>query len=484
MADRYPLVVNSSNSRIEEIPSGDNLDLSGSGIKNASFSGVSTFSDATNSTNSSTGAVLVTGGVGIGSTLAVEGGIYVGATDDQFFISKGLRVGDSLTQFRGSTGSNIHIGDPYIGIGTTGYGGFRNVAIGRSALTQYSNGLQNTAVGYAALGKNHDGSGCIAIGVETLSEQLNGIENVAIGNAALRSCTGGSGLAGTTGRDNTAVGHAAMIGLTTGARNTVMGHNSGALIAGGINNSFFGQLSGYNCAGANSNNYFGWTAGYTNASGSQNTAMGNGALFSNDASQNTAIGFQAGYYMSSGTRNTALGWNSLYGTNLTGSNNTGIGGSSGANISSGSNNTCIGYEAVVSVGTTSNQVVLGNSSVTDLRCNVTSISAISDERDKTNIVDLPIGLDFIDTLRPVKFEWDRRDGSMVGIQEAGFIAQELDAAQGAAGAEEYLRLVLKANPEQLEAAPGKLIPVLVKAIQELSTKNKELEERLSTLESA
>lgn len=43
MADRYPLVVDSSNYRVEELPSGDSLDLNGSSIKNASFTGVSTF---------------------------------------------------------------------------------------------------------------------------------------------------------------------------------------------------------------------------------------------------------------------------------------------------------------------------------------------------------------------------------------------------------------------------------------------------------
>ena len=36
---------------------------------------------------------------------------------------------------------------------------------------------------------------------------------------------------------------------------------------------------------------------------------------------------------------------------------------------------------------TSNTVVLGNSSITALRCQVQTISSLSDERDKTNIVD-------------------------------------------------------------------------------------------------
>jgi hypothetical protein len=68
-----------------------------------------------------------------------------------------------------------------------------------------------------------------------------------------------------------------------------------------------------------------------------------------------------------------------------------------------------------------------------------------------------------------------------GTSEAGFIAQDLQAAQAAAGAG-YLGLVYDEDPEKLEASAGKLIPVLVKAIQELSAQNKDLESRLAKLE--
>ena len=59
-----------------------------------------------------------------------------------------------------------------------------------------------------------------------------------------------------------------------------------------------------------------------------------------------------------------------------------------------------------------------------------------------------------------------------GTVRAGFIAQELQEAQKDS---EYLDLVLEDNPEKLEAKQGKLIPVLVKAIQELSAKVAALE---------
>ena len=52
---------------------------------------------------------------------------------------------------------------------------------------------------------------------------------------------------------------------------------------------------------------------------------------------------------------------------------------------------------------------------------------------------------------------------------AGFIAQELDEAQTTANTE-WLNLVLKDNPEKWEATPGNLLPIMVKAIQELKLK--------------
>ena len=39
----------------------------------------------------------------------------------------------------------------------------------------------------------------------------------------------------------------------------------------------------------------------------------------------------------------------------------------------------------------------------------TEISTLSDRRDKTNIVDLDIGLDLIEKLRPVVYTWDKRE---------------------------------------------------------------------------
>ena len=90
---------------------------------------------------------------------------------------------------------------------------------------------------------------------------------------------------------------------------------------------------------------------------------------------------------------------------------------------------------------------------------------------------MPEGLDFLSKLRPVKFEWATRDGNgKDGSYEHGFIAQDLQAAQKENDAD-YLNMVSTVNPDRLEASYGKLVPILVKAVQELSARVKELESR-------
>ena len=93
-------------------------------------------------------------------------------------------------------------------------------------------------------------------------------------------------------------------------------------------------------------------------------------------------------------------------------------------------------------------------------------------------------------LKPRQFNWDKRewydnnksDGSkMKETPTAGFIAQELDSAQTIANAE-WMNLVLKDNPEKWEATSGNLLPVVVKAVQELKTENDELKKENERLE--
>jgi len=102
----------------------------------------------------------------------------------------------------------------------------------------------------------------------------------------------------------------------------------------------------------------------------------------------------------------------------------------------------------------------------------TTISAISDARLKENVQDIDVGLGAILALKPRKFDWKEGKGKNIK-GDRGFIAQEFEAV--------FPQLVdeWKDNAPEGEA-PYKsvrqdLIPVLVKAIQELTARVEALE---------
>jgi hypothetical protein len=203
-------------------------------------------------------------------------------------------------------------------------------------------------------------------------------------------------------------------------------------------------------------------------------------FFASDLSVNgnlNALGISVG---TAATYNTVFGISS--GALITGSNNTVAGYNAATTLTTGSNNMVLGYDANPSSATVSNEITLGNSSITTLRCAATSITSLSDARDKTNIEAIPAGLDFISELNPVKFTWAMRDGGKSGIDEFGFIAQELQEAQKSTGIH-YPNLVSESNPDKLEASYATLIPSIVKAIQELKTNVLEQQAEINELKS-
>jgi hypothetical protein len=143
-----------------------------------------------------------------------------------------------------------------------------------------------------------------------------------------------------------------------------------------------------------------------------------------------------------------------------------IGYNAGSTKQFGSNIILIGSGSNASSTTISNEITLGNASITALRCNAT-LSTLSDIRDKKNIEPLDKGLDFVDKLKPVMFDWNTRDGAKVDIPQIGFIAQDL-LEIGA----DVPNLVLTNNADKLEASYDVLLPILIKAVQDLSAKVK------------
>jgi trimeric autotransporter adhesin len=284
-----------------------------------------------------------------------------------------------------------------------------------------------------------------------------------------------------TGQFNTGVGGGALLSLTSGSYNSALGYGSLAANTSGRENTAcgFGALR-FNTTG-NYNSAFGSLSMRNNTTGSYNSAFGYQSMLNNTTGiENSAFGLLALTTNTGGNWNSAFGCESLLKSTM--NFNTAIGKSSGSNITTGSGVVCIGYNSQPSSGNAINELTLGNNSITSLRCAVTTITSLSDVRDKKNIKDLSLGLSFLMKIKPRLFNWDKRewyennvsDGTKIQeIPTAGFIAQELDEAQTSENAE-WLNLVLKDNPEKFEAMAGNLLPVIIKALQELKSENERL----------
>tara|TARA_B110000858_G_scaffold197812_1_gene260858 strand:- start:104 stop:3133 length:3030 start_codon:yes stop_codon:yes gene_type:complete len=376
--------------------------------------------------------------------------------------------------------------------------GRRNTAIGYESLFANNLANENTAVGYESLRNTVEGYDNTAIGTFAMKNNVNGHQNVSLGYQALEGTAGANGNDNvaigirsmqdiTSGYQNSATGSEALQRVTSGYQNAALGYNSGNSITSGYQNVFIGSNSGREITSSYQNIGIGAnslaelrasSAGYQNVGigdntlndlreGYQNTALGSGAgksLGQEDeaAHRNTLIGTKSMSDIAEGSNNTCLGYKSgnLLDDNfgVVVNNSTYLGNNALAS-GSATNEIAIGYNTV---GGGSNTIVLGNSSIAALKCQVQTITSLSDKRDKTNIQDSEYGLDLISKLKPVTFDWNMRDGAKVGIKDLGFIAQDLQEVN-----DDYTQLVDDKNPEKLEASYGRLIPVLVKAIQEL-----------------
>ena len=416
-------------------------------------------------------------------------------------------------------------------------GGNYNVAIGDEAGTAISTGDDNTAVGYAAgdaattgsdntfIGNNAGGavttaSGHTAIGSSALLTMSTGTTGTAVGFEALKVATGNS---------NTAVGYQAGVAVSTGANNTLVGNAAGDAVSTGSENTFIGDSAGganttahYNtavgsgCFEVNSTGSYcaaiGRNALSLNSTGNSNSALGYGALTTNSTGEsNTGVGFDALTQCTTASNNTAMGKSSLSAI-TTGSSNVGIGQATGASLTTGAYNVLIGQGVNVDGSTAEGQIVIGrnvasggNDSVRfgqagntlsiALDGSTTSWTAASDERLKENIEPAAAGLSFINDLRPVTYNFRKAKdvpSDFPGYQEGsdepclghdygtvnhGFVAQEVKSViDNHPEIKEGFNMWNTASDGIQHIGDGALVPMLVKAVQELSAKIKKLEE--------
>ena len=255
-----------------------------------------------------------------------------------------------------------------------------------------------------------------------------------------------------------------------------------------------------------------------------------GVVIGYDSSSNNSYSVVIGYDNDNNGGGSGSDYNVMVGcfNDMTARNSVAIGysssclGSAGANymLAIGSNAhcthsgaSCVGKDAT---SVSNNSFVLGGSAVTDLRCQDTSITAVSDSRDKVNIADLDIGLDVVNEIRAVQFNKNNRGlyydevtmlrSSKSDVQEYtfdqagyeagskqnekkefGFISQEIMAVLPDHHEDARVVFSESENVHGFDVAhftPGDMVPILWKAVQELSAQNTALETRIAALEAA
>ena len=446
-----------------------------------------------------------------------------------------VAIGASCLKESTTGSNNIAIGESGLKENTTGS---NNIAIGESGLEANVSGVQNIGIGYRALYKNVDKKENIGIGYQALENLGTGDGNIAIGWRAMYLSgqetnsansnyqdvnysigIGHNALANfnpkTTTTDtlnldrvNIAIGHNAGVATTEGHANTVIGYQAHYANTEGFHNTVLGYKALHSSVKCTGNTVIGTNAllNFTNAAiNTNNVVVGKNTMRdSKDCQQNTAVG-NAALINSEGDYNVAVGQSALSNC-TTGHSNTAIGFFAASSLTNGVNSTCVGNGSQVSA---SNQVQLGNSSTTTYVYG--TVQDRSDARDKTDIRDTLLGLDFIKSLRPVDFRWDYRedyydneeyteDGETLIRKTAvpqdgsrgrtryhhGLIAQEVKQAADSQNIDfaGYQDHSIKGGDDVLSIGYSELIAPLIKAVQQLSEENADLKARLEVLENS
>ncbi len=395
--------------------------------------------------------------------------------------------------------------------------GAANTALGRYTMHYLSSGTSNTALGHQAMLSLTSGDANTGVGKNSLSEVEGGSRNTGLGT--------GSGQKITSGSDNIAIGYESLynqltngqtvaIGVNalytyTGSRTVAIGYNAGKLLSSDVDNVFIGQQAGENRTAGIDNTFVGAYANYAGGTGCCNTGVGKSAGYSlTSGVQNTFLGRQAGYSITTTNDNTMIGHNagilatgaantyvgSYAGdaSNHSGYSNTGIGRAALSAVTSGFEHTSLGRDAgdeittgsnCMALGfaagsgssprhmtTNSNEIVLGNNSIVGAYIRVAWTTG-SDKRDKINFDEVPYGLEFVNKLKPTSYNLrkEREKEEVIGNRKFGFIAQEILELEG-----DNPVIIDNSDENKLCYQESNLIPILVKAIQELKAEIDEL----------
>lgn len=278
--------------------------------------------------------------------------------------------------------------------------------------------------------------------------------------------------------------------VNAAAGNTAFGYVSMSANTSGYANTAAGQYSMNQNVGGYSNTAFGSEALRQNVSGYFNTAVGQAALGGSTSFDNTAVGRYSLVSLTTGNSNTALG--------------------SATNVNDGTLNnvTLLGDFAT---GTASNQVRVGNGSTNSIGGQV-GWSTLSDARVKRNIKQNVPGLDFINKLQPVTYtlnldaldniikapELKDENGKILlpsaqaiaarkakeQIIYSGFLAQDVEKIAKNLNYDFSGVDAAKNSKDLYGLRYAEFVVPLVKAVQELSKQNENLQKQIDDLKAS
>jgi hypothetical protein len=136
--------------------------------------------------------------------------------------------------------------------------------------------------------------------------------------------------------------------------------------------------------------------------------------------------------------------------------------------------------ALYALGAPSNNVIqLGNIAHSAAYINI-SWTAVSDLRDKTEVANIALGLDFVKELSPIEYKrCDRETGELNSDKlYYGFAAQDVVGNELKYAGKSVI--VDNSDENRLRLTSDHLVPVLVNAIKELSAKVESLEAKLAS----
>ena len=461
--------------------------------------------------NTADGKLFYKDSAGVVQVIGTKGGVGSSTTTQVLYNSSGLVVGSANMTFSGTAltlANDASISGLTVGKGA-GSIATNTILGGNSAFGLNTTGNQSTIIGYAAGFSNTTGSNNSVLGYAALISNTTGGSNTALGNNALGSNTTASnntavgyqaGYSNTTGEQNVYFGSGAAATNSTGSRNTIIGYGAGSVCTSN-DNVIIGRSAGAGLTTGGDNTFIGARgtgggAGYAITTGSKNTIIGqytgnNGGLDIRTASNYIVLSDgdgnprgifnPTGYFKQTPTSTLAFGgvnaneFNSnantstLIVTNQAASGT--IGGLSAYFNAQTPNNTSSYF--LECVDTTNTKLMIYSTGTVSNRTG--TYNSLSDAKLKENIVDATPKLDKLMGVRV-------RNYNLIGddLKQIGFVAQELETV--------FPSLIdnvpdLDENKQPTgEVTKGVkltvMIPILVKAIQELKAEVDSLKQQL------